>query len=180
MRRSILSLLALLLLAASGTGCSKGIQAPTIVSTGMQITDVTDIGIALDFVLELQNPNDKTLELEEILYTLDVNGEAVYIGRHSAKAALPVSGYRMLRVPAVVPTAMRPDRTQPVDVVLHGVVVYLAPGEISEILFDTGVRRPKVAFRIESVVPPGEVIDRAPGVPEPTPAISAVDDSAEG
>ena len=143
--RRILALLAVLPL----SGCS-GFRAPGITVQDVAITDVTGEALALDFAIDLENPNHEPLELVEFRYTLAVDGTQVYAGRRRPGANVAAATTRRISLPAVIPfdragwtTAGRPAE---VKYALSGRVVYTAPTTFAQMLFDLGVRRPKSSF----------------------------------
>ena len=114
------------------------------------ITDVTDEALALVFSIELRNPNTMPLELYEFRYTLMVNGREVYAGRQAGGATLSASGTRRMTIPAVIPfeqVGWQAGQIPPAArYALWGKLQYNAPDNLAQILFDAGVRRPKVGF----------------------------------
>ncbi len=144
-------MLALLILALLPvlTGCTA-YRAPEIRLTGVFPTEVTDEATALRFMLDVTNPNDEPIELREVRYSLAVNGERVFLGRRAVGTTLHGGATTRIELPAVVPDAVagflanaRPDE---VDYRLAGEMIYVTPGELAEILLDTGVRRPVARF----------------------------------
>jgi hypothetical protein len=134
---------------ASTAACS-GTKSPGVDVTGVQLGDVTDEGFVLHFDLRMENPNIEPLELDEVHYRVSIDGREVYRGRRSAEATLSAGGDKILRLPAVVTPVQGGDATPPVGEVeyaISGTLWYLTPGELAEILFDSGVRRPSVGFR---------------------------------
>lgn len=138
-----------LLVCAGLTGCS-GYRSPTITVTGAEVVQRTDEGVAIRFALDLANPNDEELELRQFNYSLTVNGKKVYSGRRAAEATLRAAGEKRLFLPAVLRYDLLgwDDRSRPSEVgySLSGSLLYVTPGEIAEILLDTGVRKPRVRF----------------------------------
>ena len=133
-------------------GCA-GFRSPAVTVDDVAITEATDEALALAFSMELRNPNTLPLELYEFRYTLLVNGREVYAGRHAGGATLSASGQRHMTIPAVIPykdlgweAAQLPPAAR---YALWGKLQYNAPDNLAQILFDAGVRRPKVAFSKE-------------------------------
>lgn len=152
-------------------GCATSTRPPAVDVTGVELRDVTEEGFVVDVLLRLQNPNNAPLQLTVFRYALGVEGREVYDGRWSAEATLSAGGESATVVPAVV----RFDRLPPAlgagpgalpeafAYRLEGELEYLAPGTLSEILFDAGVRRPSVDFASRGRLE----LDAAPA-PEPT------------
>ncbi|UCD74663.1 MAG: LEA type 2 family protein [Phycisphaerales bacterium] len=138
-----------LLICAALTGCSV-YRAPTIAVAGAEVIETTDEAMAIRFALDLTNLNDEALELLQFDYGLSVDGRRVYSGRRAAEATLRAGGEKRLFVPAVLRYDLMGWETgaQPPDIgyKLSGSLLYVTPGEIAEILLDTGVRKPRVRF----------------------------------
>lgn len=146
--RSLSGLLALTVL-AGGPGCS-GFRAPTITINDVFVADATEEALALQFVMDLSNPNRAAVPLHEFVYTLAIDGKEVYAGRRTGGVTLSAQGSRQLLLPAVIPysaVGWTAD-TLPAGVTytLTGQLQYNAPNRLAQILFDSGVRRPKVSF----------------------------------
>ncbi|MHC4217320.1 MAG: LEA type 2 family protein [Planctomycetota bacterium] len=141
-------ILALVIVLLAG-GCS-GFRRPAISVQDVAVTEVTNDAVALAFAVDLHNPNDKTVELFEFRYTLAVDGKQVYAGRRAPDANVAAAATQRVSLPAVIPF----DRVgwtaegHPASAgyTLSGRLVYTAPSTIAQLLFDTGVRRPKSAF----------------------------------
>ena len=153
--RRTFSAWSLLLVLSAMSGCSV-YRAPSVSVVGTAITETGDGLLGIDFSLVLENPNKQPLALHEFYYTLTVDGAVAYRGRWAASATLPASGTRRLTIPAVVRydqvgrTALSGTSKPRYD--LTGHVLYLAPGDIAEILFDTGVRKPQASFSAQGVL----------------------------
>ncbi len=148
--------LLILLLALSAIPACTVYRDPVVSVVEAAVTETGDGLVGLGFTLVLENPNPQPLALHEFSYTLAMDGAPAYHGRWAASATLPANGTRQLTIPAIVrydqlgwTAASAPSQAR-YDLVGH--VFYLAPGDIAEILFDTGVRRPKAAFTAHGVV----------------------------
>ena len=130
-------------------GCA-GHRSPTISLAQVALTESSDEALSLAFVLELKNPRNEALVLYEFTYSLAIDGRPVYQGRRAAEATLSASGTRQLTIPAVVPFARLgwtpAARAGKVTYALTGTVQYNSPGDLARLLFETGVRRPKISF----------------------------------
>ena len=130
-----------------GCGCSQ-YRPPAITIGPAAVVERTDEAIALGVELDLTNPNDEPLELREFNYAVSIQGKTVYTGRRAAEATLSAKGTKRLTLPVVVPVAQVPA-TAPdggIPWSISGNLLYVTPGEIAELLLDTGVRKPKVSF----------------------------------
>ena len=154
--------------AALLAGCS-GTSAPQLTVTGAQALERTPDGVSVLFNVDARNDNEDPLPLREVEYTLDINGQRAFVGTRSAEATLRSKGTQSLRLPAVVNLARVGEIQGPARYRLTGTVRYVAPGQIAEILFDTGVRIPSVAFAGE-----GEVDLAAARALQPSPNASFV------
>lgn len=143
--------------AAAVTGCS-GFQSPKVTVSQPVVTERSDEAVVLSFDTGLQNPNSVPLELREMNYVLRVNGAKVYEGRRDAQATLPAEGGSTLMIPAVIPYSVTgwPPGSMPAEVryELSGRLLYITPGQIREILNDSGIYRPTVGFHAAGVLQP--------------------------
>jgi hypothetical protein len=148
-RRARRAAAALLALGLAG-GCSS-YRDPAIVVSETRLIETTDEAAAVGFALDLRNPNDEPLKLLQFEYDLLVNGVSAYSGIRSAQATLAANGARRLEVPAVIRfddvDAAAPPAT--LHYRLRGTLQYVTPGEIAQVLFDTGVRKPRAGFTAE-------------------------------
>ncbi len=148
--------LIILLLALSAIPACTVYRDPVVSVVDVAVTETGEGLVGLGFTLVLENPNPQPLALHEFSYTLAIDGAPAYRGRWAASATLGANGTRRLTIPAIVRydqlgwTASSAPSQATYDLVGH--VLYLAPGDIAEILFDTGVRRPKAAFAAHGVV----------------------------
>ena len=146
------------------SGCTV-YRDPSVSVVGATVTETADGLLGIELSLLLENPNEQPLALHEFNYTLAVDGAVAYQGRWAASATLPASGTRRLSIPAVVRydqvgrMASSGESKPRYD--LAGYVLYIVPGEIAEILFDTGVRKPKASFTAQGVLDLTPPDDRA-------------------
>jgi hypothetical protein len=141
--------ISMLVLLAGMSGCD-GFRAPNISVGDIALMDATDEALALSFVMDLENPNTAAVPLREFRYTLAIDGKEVYAGRHNGGVTLSAVDSRQVSLPAIVPyRAMGwTPQTMPasVDYTITGQLQYYAPKRLTQVLFDTGIRRPKVPF----------------------------------
>jgi len=148
-RALVWTTIAVSLLALTG-GCSP-YRDPAIAINSAKLADKSDEALALQFTLDLNNPNSDPLKLSQFEYDVSINGVKAYSGLRSAQATLASSTQRQLQIPAIIrydtmgwtPGSSLPPSVR-FDVV--GRLQYLTPGDIAQVLFDTGVRRPKAHF----------------------------------
>jgi hypothetical protein len=135
--------------AAIQCGCSQ-YRDPSIVLSGSKLADASDEALALKFTLDLSNPNTEPLKLIAFHYDVTVDGKRVYSGQRAAEATLASISGRQIDIPAVVrfrdmgwnPQSM----PQTAQYSVTGELEYVTPGEIAQVLFDTGVRTPSKSF----------------------------------
>jgi LEA14-like dessication related protein len=145
----------ILLLAGLQGGCSA-YRDPQISMNRVAMLERTGEAVSANVLLDLANPNDEPLELLEVNYSVRVNGKVVSSLRRSAQATLAAKGARQIEIPIVIPfhqlewTADQiPEQTA---FTVRGNVQYVTPGEIAQILFDTGVRKPRAGFEAEGAL----------------------------
>mgnify|MGYP001272880491 CR=1 FL=1 len=146
----------LLALAFALVGCS-GARAPSLSVSEVYVVERTSEGVAVEFVLDAENPNTVELPLRQVFYSLSVDGRRVFSGERSAEATLRRDGSQQIRLPAVVPLGTgeatlrgaRPYR-------LHGTLRYVTPGAFAEAMFEAGLNRPSVSFSDSGTIDFGE------------------------
>jgi hypothetical protein len=140
----------LMLAFVAGTSGCDGFRAPYVSVGDVALIDATDEALALSFVMDLANPNTAAVPLHEFRYTLAIDGKQVYAGRRSGGVTLSAMDDRQVSLPAIVPYQALgwTPQTLPasVDYTITGQLQYFAPKRISQVLLDTGIRRPKVPF----------------------------------
>ena len=136
-------------------GCSTG-EPPSIRLAEARVLEETAEGIAVEFLLEGVNYNDKELPLQRVLYSLAIDGQRVFRGERMAEATLRRRGMQTFVLPVSIrwedlpPEARGEGDDETVfRYRLTGVMQYIAPGALAEVFFDTGVRRPSVRFAAE-------------------------------
>ena len=131
------------------TGCSS-YRAPRITLASVSVAEITDEALALQINLDLQNPNTTALGLDELRYTITVDGTLAFVGRRAAGRTLSSLETRRLTLPGVIDfetIGWSPSSgPRQVRYSVRGALWYKTPSEIAQLLFDTGMRRPKVTF----------------------------------
>ncbi len=134
------------------TGCSR-YRAPRITLGSVSVAEITDEALALQINLDLQNPNTTALGLDELRYTITVDGTLAFVGRRAAGRTLSSLETRRLTLPGVIDfetIGWSPSSgPRQVRYTVRGSLWYQTPSEIAQLLFDTGMRRPKVRFGID-------------------------------
>lgn len=131
------------------TGCSS-YRSPRITLGSVSVTEVTNEALAIQIDLELQNPNTIALGLDELRYSITVDGTLAYVGRRATGRTLSGLETRLLTLPGVInfkTIGWSPSSgPRQVRYTVTGTLWYQTPSEIAQLLFDTGMRRPKVTF----------------------------------
>lgn len=133
-------------------GCSA-YEAPELRVVSVGVSERSAEAVVLRVVIDAENANDVALPLRDVEYEVEVGdgGEGrVFRGVRSAEATLRRFGTQQIEVPAVVAAGSWPGEGTPY--VIRGRLRYTTPGEIAQILFDAGVRRPEVSFEGRGVI----------------------------
>jgi len=157
-------------LALAATGCSF-IRSPSLEVVGVEVTEETPDGVTLSFLIDATNPNDEPLPLQKAEYNLALEGKTVFRGSRFPFATLRRNGTQRIVLPAVIPAKDLPT-TGEIRYRFGGSLRYITPGEISEILFDYNIRRPKITFAERGVLDFG-----SPAEPDQEPQVTATPDS---
>jgi hypothetical protein len=149
---------ALLLVVAIVLPACTSYKAPAFSVADVRPGERTAEGVAMVFTLDAKNDNDVALPLRDVKYTVELDGKKVFTGTRSPEATLRRLGTQQVTLPAVVNLAAGdpPRTTGRVPYRISGTVTYVTPGQIAEILFDTGVRVPKVGFASSGEVDLGQ------------------------
>jgi len=130
-------------------GCSA-YQPPAFEVLRVDELERSEEAVVLGFTLSATNPNDQPMPLQRMKYSLMLEGQQVFEGRRSAETVVRRFGMQIIELPAVVPTTefdpQRFEQTGELRYDLTGWVEYQTPGELAEVLFDTGVRRPRASL----------------------------------
>lgn len=154
-------------------GCSR-VEGPRLVVRGVSVTERTDEGMVLSFVVEGENRGGAELPLREVDYALWLDGREVFRGQRSAEATLSRYAARSITLPVAI--AITEDHPAPTGAVAYrfsGRVVYEVPGAFAETLFENRVRRPSAGFfeaGTLTIADPGFTGPAAPSAAEPEPA----------
>ena len=141
----------LLAFAALLPGCSS-YEKPTLTVSSARITQESSEGLVIDFTLDASNPNEFEVPLERVRYSLRLGNDRVFTGTRSAEATDRRLGTQQITLPAAIDLSKFDMPAGEISYELSGSVVYVTPGEIAELLFDAGVRRPKAGFRHRGVL----------------------------
>jgi LEA14-like dessication related protein len=129
------------------TGCFSTADPPAFTLEQVSIGAVSDEAVQIICHARLTNPNEIELPLVETRYTVALDDERVYQGRHAIARTLMPAADIMVEIPAVVPRA-DVETLSGLETMLRirGKLDYITPGAFAEAMFDIGVRRPSVAY----------------------------------
>lgn len=147
MKRLIHWLSATLLAACPLSGCHT---APTIEVADARVTDRTPEALLLEFDLAAANPNEFDLPVQDVRYTLALDGRPVFRGVRAGQATIARERGHRIVIPAVVPLESAPAGQA--RYTLTGEVQYLTPSELADVLYDARLRRPAVSFSERGVL----------------------------
>lgn len=128
-------------------GCLSDPKPPTFKVVDARVTERSAQGVVVTFDIEGVNANKDVLPLDDVTYSLSLDGKQVFSGVRNAQASLPPEGSQRFSVP--VPMAVAEGSGAPTGREAYrigGSVVYKIPGSLAEVFFDSGLRRPSVGF----------------------------------
>jgi len=146
-------LLPLLLVAALLPAC-ESTQPPKAMVTSTAVTDSTDEGSRIEFIVELDNPQDENFPLVEAYYTVSVEDAGSFTFTELPVEALPAKGIQQLKLAAALPEADLEGRTYRIS----GHVSYKPDGEIRAILTESGVPLPTATFSASGTLSGGVIV----------------------
>ena len=76
--------------------------APTFQILGAEVTERTDEGIVIMFLVEGTNTGDESLPVREVEYSLELDGRRVFSGTRNGEVTLPRRGVQVLQLPAPI------------------------------------------------------------------------------
>ena len=158
-------------------GCSSG-SPPTIEVTRATLVEQTTDGALINLTLRAENPNNRTIPLREVRYTVsaapsDGPTTALFSGIRSAEATVRQYGTQTFTLPAAMPSDLLPSAGTPIRI--SGEITYYAPGTLASTLFELNVVRPTTAFAGQADLQPQVVTvpAAAPQSPSTEPAPNA-------
>lgn len=120
-------------------GC--GVRAPQVHYLESSVTQSTPEAVAMEIEFEVSNNNDEPLQLTLFDYTVSVDGNIVYRGKHSAQQTVPTATAVTSKIPAVI------QRNQILGLQnatwrLSGLLGYIPPKEFTKTLLKSGIWKP--------------------------------------
>lgn len=131
-------------------GCSTT-PAPAVSVSNAIVSDRSDEATLVMLSLDIENRASVPVPLYEFDYNVSIDGQPVFGTNRRARITLRPSETRQLTLPVVVPNT-RERRGSAASYGVNGSLVYIAPGELAEILFDTGVRVPSTPFSAKGTI----------------------------
>jgi len=142
------------------TGCTS-YAPPSFRVVGAVVAERTPDATVLEVALDGSNGNEIPLPLFDVRYTVSIDGMRVFEGRRQPEATLPANGAQMIVLPVAIPGEDIAEMgTGPLtgrDLRITGDVIYVLPGSIAELLFDSRLRRPRTRFSATVPVDPPRV-----------------------
>lgn len=138
---------------ASGCQVDLPVTAPTATVRRVLLTQRTAEGVRLEVDLELANTNTVPLGVVSGRYALQLEGIGGYEGHETLHYTIPKppdaagahqAGYQHVRLPLAFPFG--PGQVVDTPYEVHGWVTYEPPGEIRQLLTESGVPLPSVPF----------------------------------
>lgn len=135
----------LLLLFGFVGGCGS-LSAPECRVVGGEIVESGADGAKIRVLVEASNPNEDSLPLKEVRYTVVVNDSFTFRGVRSAERTLGGGASALIELPVVLAGEIGANAAAGASLRVRGSVQYITPGPITEVLFDAGVLRPTTEF----------------------------------
>ena len=135
-----------MLLAVALVGGCSSYSPPQLNITGVRVAQESPEGMVIELSIDASNTNEKDMPLERLTYQFSLGGRPVFSGTRSAEATVRRLGTQSIVLPAAIDFSRFPVPQGQVEYEVTGSLVYVAPGELAQILFDVGVRRPSVRF----------------------------------
>ncbi len=95
----LILVLALILSSCSTLEKSMHLKDPEVVVTDFAVTDVTMEDVAVNLLLNIKNPNNVALKLDQISYALNFSGNPVTTGIMDKGLNIPAAGEGNLIIP---------------------------------------------------------------------------------
>lgn len=162
------------------SGCTTG-ATPVLEVTAARAVERTDAGTVLVFDIEATNPGSKPLPLEDVNFSLSLDGREVFRGLRSAESTVPRFGVKRFRLPVAIPAATEPGAPDAAagagQYAISGTVAYVPSNIFAQTARDAGVINPTASFDatgtvdLQTLVPdrtgparsiPSETAPRAP------------------
>lgn len=132
--------LASLLVFASLAGCSS--VSPTVEVESVQPRSGGPDGAVVAITLRATNPGPESYPLKRLDYTVEIDGQPAFTGSRSPEATLAPNSTRTIFIPAPFSSAPAPGATYRV----RGKLEFTRPGQINELLYDSGLITPTATF----------------------------------
>lgn len=121
--------------------CSSAAD-PTFKVLGANVREQTEHGFVLEILIEGDNNNAKPLPLRDVTYTVEVEGFNTFSGTRYPEVILRRYGRQEFVLPASFERKSDQTLSEQTTFSISGSVMYLAPGALSETLFDQSIIKP--------------------------------------
>ena len=135
-------------------GCQKA-MAPTFTAVGVREVERSNERAVIEFVIEAKNPNREAIPLQQIRYTVTINGKEVFTGLRSSEVSLHTYATQVFTLPAVLPISSISAQGE-VSYSLVGTAQYIPPGRLAEVLFDADLKVPEATIDLSGTINLGE------------------------
>jgi len=127
------------------TGCTS-YAPPVFRITDVELVDRTDEAALVLFTIEGENPNREQFPLEEVRYTMTLEGHSPFAAQRSAQVTLPGFGTQTFTIPVSIIDNGEGLPAGKAGYSISGSVAYRVPGSIADLLFDNDIRKPTQPF----------------------------------
>jgi len=121
--------------------CSSA-APPSFKVLGASVREQTEQGFVLEILIEADNNNAEPLPLRDVTYTVSVDGFDSFSGTRYPEVILRRYGRQEFVLPASFERKPGQTLSEQSTYSISGSVMYLAPGALSETLFDQSIIKP--------------------------------------
>ena len=148
--RPLALLVPVLLVGAALVGCNtftEGVvQRPTGEVLGVRIVEQTADGVRVEATLEVTNPNPVELPIEDASVSFTLADGKRFVSQVAPAVSLPPGGAQRFTVAAAVPKNRSGDTMIGSPYRLRTTLHYRPPGELRDILTESGVGLPSITI----------------------------------
>lgn len=119
------------------TACAA--NKPLITVERAQWGERTDDAAVLHIELEVTNPGRVPLELREMRYYVNLDGQRVHWGRRSTSQSIASGDALRLTIPAIVPAEHFATASAATTASMEASLVYTTPGRMTLVMRDLGL-----------------------------------------
>ena len=159
-------------LLAMTLGACASYAPPSFEISGVELAERSSESALVRSTVTGDNPNREQLPLDEIRYTVTIEGHPPFSAVRSAQSTLPGFSTQSFDVPVALSSGDGPLPEGRVPYTIRGTVAYRLPGSIADLLFDNDIRKPTQPFGESGTLDFTGTVSRTPSAPE-------ADDSTE-